>query len=248
MSDIYKAPEAELAGEGGTSDSGSLEKGIAGDYSFSIGEAISEGWQLSKGKKRTVWFAIILYVIAIAAISFVAGLLTGYPAFDPVEAGNASLSSTIIYNLITAIVGVPLVVGMMMVGIKIARKEETSGTEVFAHFDKIVPLCVTYIIMSILMGIGFLLLVIPGIYLAVAYMMALPLVIDQNLGPWKALEASRKAITKNWFAFLGFFIVLLLIYIAGGLALLIGLIWAIPLASIAYGVAYRKVFGGPQGA
>ncbi|WP_444903368.1 hypothetical protein ACJJIU_17735 [Microbulbifer sp. CnH-101-E] len=247
MSDIYKAPESQLAENSEAGDFGSLEKGIAGDYSFSIGEAINEGWQLSKGKKRTVWFAIILYIIAIAATSFVAGLLTGYPAFDLTGAASASLSSTIIYNLITGIVGVPLAVGMMMVGIKIARKEETSGTEVFAHFDKIVPLCVTYIIMSILVGIGFLLLVIPGIYLVIAYMLALPLVADQNLGPWKALEASRKAITSNWFAFLGFFIVLILIYLVGGLALLIGLIWALPLASIAYGVAYRKVFGGPQG-
>ncbi|MFS1525857.1 hypothetical protein ACL7TT_17415 [Microbulbifer sp. 2304DJ12-6] len=246
MSDMYKAPQAELTTGEERGDFGSIEKGIAGDYSFSIGEAISESWRLSKGKKRTVWLAVLLYIIALGVISYVAGLITGYPPFDPMEARNASISSAILYQILTIIAGVPLAAGMLMVGIKIARGEETSGTEVFAHFDKIVPLVLATAIMYILVGIGLVLLVIPGLYLIVAYIMAVPLIVDQNLGPWRALETSRKAISKNWFTFFGFLIVMVLLYIAGAIPLLIGLIWVVPLLSIAYGVAYRNMFGGPS--
>lgn len=244
MSDIYKAPEAELASREENADFGSIEKGIAGDYTFSIGDAINEGWQLSKGKKRTVWLGILLYMIAMIAISVAAGLLTGALTAE----GDTSITQELIYNLITTIVGLPLAAGFTMIGIKIARGEETSGTEVFAYFDKIVPLIAVNFLMWIFIFIGLLLLVIPGIYLMFAYMFAIPLVVDQNLGPWQALEASRKAVTKNWFSFFGFILLILLIVLAGFLAVLIGSIWALPLTCIAFGIAYRKVFGGPQGA
>ncbi|MCO1332755.1 hypothetical protein MO867_00250 [Microbulbifer sp. OS29] len=249
MSDIYKAPEANLANGTETDDSGSIEKGIAGDYSFSIGETISEAWERTSGNKGTIWVGAILYLVASMGISFVITLITGGGAAFSLESGQGSTGLGLLgllAQLITTVACAPLGVGMAMIGIKIARDEQTSGTEVFSHFDKIVPLGIATIVMYLLVGVGFLLLVIPGIYLLVAYILALPLIADRNLGPWAALEASRKAISKNWFAFLGFLIVLLLIYIAGGLALLIGLIWALPLGSIAYGVAYRKVFGSPN--
>lgn len=248
MSDIYQAPDAELTtGEEGGAY-GSLEKGVAGDYSLSIGEILGEAWRRTKGNKGTIWLAILLYIVAFAAVSFVAGMLTGYSAFDIEQQVNASMTSSLLYNVIVNVVAGPLMAGMMMIGIKIARDEKTSPTEIFAHFDKLLPLVVASILMTILMMLGFILLVLPGIYLMVAYMLALPLIVDQNLGPWQALETSRKAITKHWFGFFGFLIVCLLLYIAGALPLLIGLIWVLPLLSIAFGVVYRNIFGGPESA
>ncbi|WP_299942688.1 hypothetical protein [uncultured Microbulbifer sp.] len=244
MSDMYKAPQAELTTGEERGDFGSIEKGIAGDYSFSIGETISEGWRLSKGKKRTIWLGMLLYMVALLVITAVAGFITGVFTAE----GDASITQGLIYNLITTIIGLPLAAGLTMIGIKIARGEETSGTEVLAYFDKIIPLVIVNFLMGLFILIGFILLVIPGIYLMVAYIFAIPLVVDQNLGPWQALEASRKAVTKNWFSFLGFLILALLIVLAGFLAVFIGTIWALPLIFIAIGVAYRKVFGGPHGA
>lgn len=50
--------------------------------------------------------------------------------------------------------------------------------------------------------LGYVLLIIPGIYLSVAYLMSYSLMIDRNIGVWQALEASRKAITRHWFKIL----------------------------------------------
>lgn len=248
MSDIYKAPEAQLTSGEESGGYGSLERGVAGDYSISIGEIFSEAWRRTSGNKGTVWLGFLLYMVALAIISYVAGLLSGYPALDPEAAMEASGSSQLIYQLVMAVAGAPLAAGMMMIGIKIARDESVSGTEVFAHFDKVLPLAVGTILMWILCAIGFVLLILPGIYLAVAYVLAMPLIADQGLGPWQALETSRKAITKHWFAFFGFLIVGVLLYVAGFLALVIGLIWVLPMLSIAFGVVYRNIFGGPESA
>ncbi|MCW8126266.1 hypothetical protein [Microbulbifer halophilus] len=246
MSDIYKAPDAELTSGDESGTYGSLEKGIAGDYTLSIGDICSEAWRRTKGNKGTIWLAVLLYLAAFLVVSFVAGLLTGYSAFNIEQQVNASLTSSLLYNLIVNIVAGPLMAGMIMIGVKIARDEETSPTEIFAYFDKLLPLVVASILMTILTMLGFVLLILPGIYLAVAYTLALPLIADRNLGPWQALETSRKAITKHWFGFFGFLIVCLLLYIAGAIPLMIGLIWVIPLVSIAVGIAYRNIFGGPE--
>ena len=91
--------------------------------------------------------------------------------------------------------------------------------------------------------IGFLLLILPGIYLMVAYSMAMPLVVEKNMSPWQALETSRKAISKRWFSYL--FLGILFSIIAGLSVLTLGLafIWTVPLMMIAYGVLYRNMFG-----
>lgn len=246
MSDIYKAPESQLTTGEESGSYGSLEKGLAGDYAISIGEILSEAWRRTKGNKGTVWLGLVLYIVALAVISYVAGMISGYPAFNPQAAMEATGMSQLIYQLLVTIAGAPLAAGLIMIGIKIARDESVSGTEVFAHFDKILPLALGMILMYILTAIGFVLLVLPGIYLMVAYTLTLPLIVDKGLGPWQALETSRKAITKHWFPFFGFLIVCLLLYIAGFLALVIGLIWVLPLLAIAFGIVYRNIFGGPQ--
>jgi len=97
--------------------------------------------------------------------------------------------------------------------------------------------------MTLLIMLGFVLLILPGIYLSFAYGMAFPLLIDKKMGIWEAMETSRKAISKCWFRYFGLIIVLLLIAVAATIPLGIGLIWALPLASMVIGVLYVKMFG-----
>ena len=97
--------------------------------------------------------------------------------------------------------------------------------------------------MYIMVLIGFLLLVIPGIYLMIAYYMAMPLVVEKGMSPWQALETSRKAVTHRWFSVFGFFIVIAIILVVSSIPLGLGLIWTLPMVMIAYGILYRNMFG-----
>ena len=99
------------------------------------------------------------------------------------------------------------------------------------------------LVMMLLIYLGMILLLIPGIYLAVAYLLAIPLVVERGLSPWQALEASRKAITQHWFKVFGLFLLLGLIVMVSAIPLGIGLVWSIPLMVVAMGVLYRTIFG-----
>ncbi|MBY6191050.1 DUF975 family protein [Microbulbifer agarilyticus] len=244
MSDIYNAPQADLSGDQEPSGgNGSIPKALAGDYQVAIGETLSEAWAKTSGRKGTVWLGVLLYFVAYIAITVVASLITGQSMTNP--DANQGLGA-ILSQVIIVAASAPLGAGLMMIGIKIARDEQVSGTEVFAHFDKTLPLAAGMILMYLLVVLGFILLILPGIYLMIGYIFMMPLIVDKNLGPWQALEVSRKAVTKHWFPIFGFMIVLCLLYFAGFLALLIGLIWAIPTLGIAYGILYRNMFGGHE--
>jgi len=84
---------------------------------------------------------------------------------------------------------------------------------------------------------------LPGIYLAVAYMMAVALMIDRDMGVWEAMETSRKAITRHWFKVFFLYLFLGLLMFVAMIPALIGLIWVLPLASIMHGVMYKYMFG-----
>ena len=52
-------------------------------------------------------------------------------------------------------------------------------------------------------------LLIPGIYLWVAFKFTLPLVIDKGLDFWTAMQISRKMISRHWWKFFGLSLLLL---------------------------------------
>lgn len=248
MTDIYQAPSSALTESAALEGFGSLQRGIAGEYQFSIREIIRESWEKTSGAKGTVWLATLLYVLVIMPLSigipFVLGVLGLSMTPVPGESLNliaivASLLSQIVIMAIT----LPLGAGLFMIGLKLASSAPVSGTEVFAYFNKTMSLLGTVVLMYIMIALGLLLLIIPGIYLIFAYYMAIPLVVEKGLGPWQALEASRKAVSKRWFRFVGLGLVFMLLMMVASIPLGIGLIWVIPMVLIAYGIAYRNMFG-----
>jgi len=198
------------------------------EYDFSIIGVLKEGFRRAYGVKWIFMGAVLLYYI----IQIVMGLtiLTFIP----------SLMQVIDY--IIAILTLPISVGIVMLGINRAREQELHIHDIFNYFNDFPQLLLTYFLMVLLIALGFMLLILPGIYLAVAYTFALPLVVDKKLGAWEAMELSRKTITKQWFNFFGLGIVAILFILVSAIPFGIGLIWSIPTVYIAYGLLYHRLF------
>ena len=152
----------------------------------------------------------------------------------------------IIEQLALALITTPIGVGLFILGMRRSANVSLSPSSVLNYFSQMLPLFYTYILMSLMIFAGLILLVLPGIYLMFAYYLALPLVAEKGLKPWQALEASRKAITHRWFSFFWLSILLTLIIFISMFPLIIGWIWTIPMSIIAYGIVYRNIFGIEQ--
>jgi len=78
--------------------------------------------------------------------------------------------------------------------------QTTELSDVFAGFNRnFLHLVLSTIVMSILIFLGFLFCILPGIYLAVAWAFTVPLIVDKQIDFWSAMEASRKIVTLRWF-------------------------------------------------
>lgn len=244
MTDIYKTPDATLNDQTVSGDYGSLEKGVSGDYTFAIGDTISEAWNRTKGAKGTFNLAFFIYfLVAIAAMMILQLIMVPFiptePGADPTLFISASIGQQILLNLIL----MPVALGLFILGLRRSLGAPIEATEIFGYYNKALSLLGTLILMYIMIIIGYLLFVLPGIYLSVAYILAMPLVVEKNLTPWQALEASRKAISKRWFSVLGFMLVMGIILMISMVPFGLGLIWTVPMMMIAYGIVYRNMFG-----
>lgn len=188
-----------------------------------------------------------MYGAVLFGITLVFTLLLGPPP-APVDGVPTPASlGEMLEQLVTGLLMTPLWVGLVLVGVAIASDRPARPATIFSWYSLTLKLFFTYLLMGFLILLGTLLLVLPGIYLAVSYQLALPLVADKNLSPWQALEASRKAVTHKWFTFFALWLVVLLVMLGSAILLGIPYIWTLPAALIGLGIVYRDVFGAESG-
>jgi len=229
----YQTPQSDVQPETRPGGSyGSVENALAGNYEIQIGDVVKESWERIKGFKGSALAAILL----IYGVAFAGGFLIGM--LLPGE-GLVSIIAQIAITLIL----IPMEMGLVMMGIRRSTDQSYSFSMIFNYFGYFIPITLCVALMYILIVIGLVLLIIPGIYLAFAYCFAMPLVVEKNMGVWEALETSRKAVSKKWFSIFGLWIVIILLVLASAIPLGIGLFWTLPMVIVAYAIVYRDIFG-----
>jgi len=192
------------------------------DVQIDISSAISRGWVLVMANLPVLAGATVLaWAIGVGLgflpiIGWAVGLLLG-----------SVLHAGVLYMFIRRIRGEPVELGDMFAGFNVALQ----------------PLILAGLLVSALTAVGFVLCVLPGIYLAVSYIFVLPLVIDKKLDFWPAMEVSRQVVHKNWWPMFLFAIVMLLIVCLGAIACGLGLIIAMPVVFAAAMYVYEDLFG-----
>jgi hypothetical protein len=245
MVNPYTPPGAQLQREVlNTEGQGTLQGGINGQYDFSIGGIIAEGWEKTHGAKGTLLLALLIYIVIASVLNVVQGLIFPNPN---VLMQQGQFGTAILWITVTTLISIPLtyplVAGITLLGIRRSVDAKIEASSIFQAYSKTIPLTLLYLALMLMTLLGYALLIIPGIYLSVAYLMSYSLMIDRNIGIWEALEASRKAITKHWFKIFFLYLTMAVMCLLASLPLLIGLIWMLPLFFIVHGILYKKMFG-----
>jgi uncharacterized membrane protein len=109
--------------------------------------------------------------------------------------------------------------GMYLVFLKRIRGEDVSIGTLFSGFETgFVQLFLTGVVSGILSMLAmFCCLILPGIYLVVAWIFSPALVADKRLEFWSGMELSRKIVTRIWFQIFGLMLVASLPMIITGL-------------------------------
>ena len=223
---------------------------VGRDYELDIGGCISRGWELVKNNFWPVVGVTALIILITVAINQVFGLFTR-PAINAMIAEHRVSPREVLTIVLMAIVGGPIytifMAGLFKYYLKLIRGESAGIGDAFSGFGpSIGQLILLSFVMNILMLIGYVLLLIPGIYLAVAWFFSIPLVIDKQMGFWQAMELSRKMVNKHWFLIFAFLLVYGLLSVAGIIACCIGIFVTLPIGIAALMYAYETIFSPSQ--
>ncbi|MFN6379350.1 MAG: hypothetical protein ACK4WD_08740 [Flavobacteriales bacterium] len=165
----------------------SPEQVIHEGYNFEVFETIGDGIELFKKDIGNY----VLFTLVVLAINFGLGII-------PIVGGLASM-----------VISPALTVGYFFVADKIRKGEAYTFNNFFDGFKgPFLQLFLLSLVSGILVLVGTLFCIIPGIWLAISYTLANCILIFHKLEFWDAMEASRKVIAKNFWLFLGTLIVM----------------------------------------
>ena len=243
MGDIYATPESDVSQRPASSrEGGNVQDAIDGNIEVNVLETMGEAWRGMKGFKLKCHIASVIWFV----VYIIAALVTVPVTYALVAVGATPDAAAIIAWLVQIVaisVTMPMMIGITVMGIRHASGKSVSAGTVFNYFHRAPAAILWYIVMSVMIMLGYLLLILPGIYLSFAYMFSLPLLVEKNMGVWQALETSRKAVTRFWFRATGFLLLIMLLITLGMIPLGIPLIWILPWVTLAYALVYFKLFG-----
>ena len=190
-------------------------------YSFNIGDYVARGLLLFKSSASAmIPFSLIYFFTSVV------------------------LSRNMELSLIVSIFITPCVIaGFYIAANKAMLGTTPSFTDCFGGFRRFADIIVVNLIANLLSSIGLLCLIIPGIYLMVAYSFASMFVIFLDTNMRTALRLSRKVIHANWWKMCGLFIVASLIGMSGMIACGIGMAFTLPLMHCTLYVAFEDIVG-----
>lgn len=193
-----------------------------------VGKTIDTGWKTFKesiGLAITVMLAV--YLIP-AALQW----------FGEIASGGNGRQAPLMWVAIV-IVEITLELGATNVFLKLRDKRPAEFADVFNIFPRVPVFFAAVLIAAAAMLLGFILLIIPGIIVAVRLKFIPYLLLDEDIGPIDAVQRSWK-LTRGFTLDLFLFDLLLAgINLLGVLALGVGVFVSVPVTGIALADMYR---------
>lgn len=216
-----------------------VQRTLDGETRLDIAAVLREAWARMPGSRVVLLGAFVALFLLMMVVTTLLGTLFGG---DLGAASGTSLGGIVTRLLVTAII-YPFMAGIFIVSLRWIHGRPIAFDQLLAPYALVVPLVLMNVLMGLGIAAGIILFVIPAIYLSVAWMMAMPLMVDRGLGPFQALELSRKLVTKHWFSMLAYALIAGAALVLGVFSFGIAFFWLLPWLSLAYAILYRELAG-----
>lgn len=243
-SGIYSPPAASTLPNTTSPDMDDLPDIPPGSEPLGISEVIGRGFDLTKRH-----FGILLGAIAIIfGFSLVTSLLEtvveaiGAFSGENSDGGKVEIVLTILSAIITIagqLFELFLTLGLIRFGLNFVSGRQANLGMLFGELRLLPRMVGATILYGLMVALGLILLVVPGIYLALKFSQYQYAIVDRNLGVIDSLKYSSEITAGSLWQLLGLAVLLILINLLGVVALCVGLIFTIPLTNVITWLCYR---------
>jgi Membrane domain of glycerophosphoryl diester phosphodiesterase len=183
---------------------------------LSVGEMLDAGFRLFRARFTTLILCVLVPVVPLTILAAAVQASVDPNAFDldattTTDSGTA-LAGTLVASLIQ-FAAAALAIAACFKAISAAYLGERAGAGDSLRYalSRMLPLIVAYIVVLFIVVLGLLLLVIPGVWLAVKLSMVFPVVVFERKGPFGAVGRSWALTRGNWWRTFGTLLVVFLI-------------------------------------
>ena len=132
-------------------------------------------------------------------------------------------------------------VGISLFCLDIYNRKGINFSTLFGSFNTLKPLAIT-ILLTLIIGVGFILLIIPGIILGLMYSQAYYILAEEpNIGVLEALKKSEKMMKGKKEQLFMLTLRAILYFMLGVFTLFIWWIWLVPRYSVAFAGFYEEL-------
>ena len=207
---------------------------MLGKKSFSDGAAVHFGWE--KMKEHMGYFVLMFLVMIGACVALVAlfGIIGSVISED-------YWFITLIFPVAYLVLGTIMGIGFIKIMLDTADGKKPMLVTLFTEWDVFFKYLGVMIVYGVVVYVGLMLLVFPGVIWMLKFYMAPFLVVDKKMGPIEAMKKSSEMTMGLKWDLLGFHCVTGVLSFLGMICLYVGMIFTIPTAMIATAKVYREI-------
>lgn len=236
----------------------SLQEIVPGSDPIRAVDCVKRAFELTKRNFGTIVLVGLAYFGVTIGASLLLGMIDSALGMGTTqsewrtEAGSAlakyQQTGSPLNVIVSQILSIFLSLGLVRIGLNLVSGNEVSVTQLFGEGRRLLPALGASILFGAMLVVGFLLLIVPGIYLLLRYGQFMNAIVDRNMGVMQSLSYSSSITTNNRLNLLVLGLLSIAIVIAGLLALVVGLVFAYPLVWLSWMVAYRWMQYGSRAA
>ncbi len=197
---------------------------------FRIGEALGFGWEKFRSHFFFLWMTLGTVFVISGACN----------ALGKVTEKSALLS--LLITLLSVYVGVIMEIGLTKLYLDVIDNDREGGIRtLFSERGLFFRYLGSSIVYGLVIAVGFLLLIIPGVYFILKYQFASYLIVDKGAVIGEAFKKSGEMTQGIKWQLLLFALAIGGINILGALVLGLGLLVTVPMTMMAYVFVYRKL-------
>ena len=202
--------------------------------------------ELLMGKKKNAAVALLIMMLILGVVDAILGAIFPGKSVNQDMLGVAYTTKvdSPITSIVSFAVSLFLSLGLSSYFMKIARGEEPEFKELFSQRNILLKACVTSILTTILLALGYVALIVPGVILTLMYSMITYIYIDNpEIGIIEVMKKSREMMKGHKtqyfclvFSFFGWIILC-------GFTLGLLLFWLVPYMSVTTVLFYDSIKG-----
>ncbi len=202
--------------------------------------SVIESWKNSWGIFKKNW-KVLIYTVAVTTL--VGTILSSIFKVEDLKVGGFRTSQAMmviaLYYILKYLIQTLFNIGQTKIDIDAVGGTKPRYSDLFNSQG----VYLKFLLVSILYGLavlgGFILLIIPGIYVALRYCFAPILIIDKKMGVGEAFDKSKEMTDGKKWQMIGFFVVSIIFVLAGLIALGVGIVVTFIMYELAFVHLYR---------